>query len=51
MVVADGHLRISSGLAQVYAEERCWNHRILYVLDRIPRRLQASARPLLTKRR
>jgi putative transposase len=29
--------------------ERCWNHKILNVLDRIPRRLQPAAKPLLTK--
>jgi len=52
VVVADGHLGIWSGLAQVYpeaGEQRCWNHRILNVLDRIPKRLQASAKPLLTR--
>jgi len=52
LVMADGHLGIWSGLAQVYpeaAEQRCWNHRILNVLDRIPKRLQAGAKPLLTK--
>lgn len=52
LVVADGHLGIWSGLGQVYpdaAEQRCWNHRILNVLDRIPKRLQGTAKPLLTK--
>jgi putative transposase len=52
LVAANGHLGIWSGLAQVYpeaAEQRCWNHRILNVLDRIPKRLQNSAKPLLTR--
>jgi putative transposase len=51
LVMADGHLGIWSGLEQVFpeaAEQRCWNHKILNVLDRIPRRLQAAAKPLLT---
>jgi putative transposase len=31
------------------AEQRCWNHKILNVLDRIPRRLQGAGKPLLTR--
>jgi len=52
LVMADGHLGIWSGLEQVFpgaAEQRCWNHKILNVLDRIPRRLQAAAKPMLTR--
>lgn len=52
LVVADGHLGIWSALANIYpeaAEQRCWNHRLLNVLDRIPKRLQGAAKPLLTK--
>lgn len=51
LVMADGHLGVWSGLEQVFpeaAEQRCWNHKILNVLDRIPRRLQAVGKPLLT---
>jgi transposase-like protein len=29
-------------------EQRCWNHKILNVLDRLPRKVQAEAKPLLT---
>jgi putative transposase len=52
LVMADGHLGIWAALRQVFPgskEQRCWNHRIVNVLDRIPRRLQASGKPLLTK--
>lgn len=52
LLIADGHLGIWSAWAQVFpdaAEQRCWNHKVLNVLDRIPRRLQAAAKPLLTK--
>jgi putative transposase len=52
LVVADGHLGIWSALAQVWPEtreQRCWNHKILNVLDRLPRKVQAEAKPLLTR--
>lgn len=52
LVMADGHLGIWSGLEQVFpeaAEQRCWNHKILNVLDRIPKRLQKAGKPLLTR--
>lgn len=50
LTIADGHLGIWGALAEVYPEseeQRCWNHRILNVLDQIPRRLQGQARSLL----
>jgi transposase-like protein len=50
-VIADGHLGIWGALAAVFpalAEQRCWNHRILNGLDRLPKKLQAEARALLT---
>jgi len=52
LVVGDGHLGIWGALAAVFpepAEQRCWNHRILNVLDKLPRTQQAAARSLLTK--
>jgi transposase-like protein len=52
LLIADGHLGIWSGLAQVYPEtmgQRCWNHRIVNVLDRVPKRLQGAAKEILTK--
>ncbi len=52
LVIADGHLGIWSALEQVFpesAQQRCWNHKLLNVLDRIPKRLQVAAKPLLTK--
>jgi transposase-like protein len=52
LVIADGHLGIWSALAEVFpevAEQRCWNHKLINVLDRLPRRVQAGARALLKK--
>jgi transposase-like protein len=48
--VADGNLGAWAALAQVFPETRggrCWNHRILNVLDQLPKKLQAQARPFL----
>jgi transposase-like protein len=50
LVVADGHLGIWAALAAVFpevAEQRCWNHKIVNVLDALPKKLQTEARPLL----
>ena len=50
--MADGHLGIWAALAEIWpetAEQRCWNHRILNVLDKLPKRVQAEARHLLTQ--
>ena len=51
LVIGDGHLGIWGALSNVFpdaAEQRCWNHRLLNVLDRIPKRDQAVARLLVT---
>jgi putative transposase len=51
LVIGDGHLGIWGGLANVYAdahEQRCWNHRIVNVLDKLPQHEQATAKELLT---
>jgi transposase-like protein len=50
LLIADGHLGIWAAMADVLpevAEQRCWNHKIRNVLDRLPRRRQAEARELL----
>lgn len=52
LVIGDGHLGIWAGLRNVYPEakeQRCWNHRILNALDKVPKKLQAQARLLLTQ--
>jgi len=49
-VVGDGHLGIWGGLAEVYPEaeeQRCWNHRILNVLNKLPKKRQAEAKALV----
>jgi putative transposase len=52
LVIGDGHLGIWAGLRNVYPEakeQRCWNHRILNALDKVPKALQAHARLQLTQ--
>jgi len=52
LVVADGHLGIWGALAEVWPEaqeQRCWNHKITNVLDRLPKRVQPEAREYLCK--
>jgi len=51
LVMGDGHLGIWSALASVYpeaGEQRCWNHRMRNVLDRIGKKKQSMAKKLLT---
>ena len=50
LVVADGALGIWSALARVFPEveeQRCWNHKIRNVADRLPKRLQQAGVALL----
>ena len=50
LVVGDGNLGIWGALANVYptaAEQRCWNHRLVNVLDRVAKKRQPEARELL----
>jgi len=50
LVVGDGHLGIWGALQNVFpdaAEQRCWNHKILNVLDKVPKKQQNAARMLL----
>jgi transposase-like protein len=50
LIIGDGHLGIWGGLANVFPdakEQRCWNHRILNVLDKIPEKNHAQAKLLL----
>jgi transposase-like protein len=50
LVIGDGHLGIWAALSSVYPdadEQRCWNHRILNVLDKIPKKLQNQGKLLL----
>jgi putative transposase len=47
LVIGDGHLGIWGALANVYpeaGEQRCWNHRILNVLDRVPKKKQPQVK-------
>lgn len=52
LVVADGNLGIWAAIADVLpqvAEQRCWNHKIINVLDVLPKKLHAEARQLLCR--
>ena len=50
LVVGDGHLGIWGALRNVYPdakEQRCWNHKIINVLDKLPKRQNEQAKLLL----
>jgi len=50
LVIGDGHLGIWAALCHVFPqaeEQRCWNHRILNVLDKLPKKAQARAKIML----
>ncbi len=52
LVIGDGHLGIRGALVNVHPEtdwQGCWNHRIMYVLDKIPTKRQAEVKALLRK--
>jgi len=47
LVVGDGNLGIWGALANIYPgapEQRCWNHKIVNVLDKLPKKVQGQAR-------
>jgi transposase-like protein len=50
LVVGDGHLGIWGALRNVYpevAEQRCWNHKIVNVLGKLPKRDHTQAKLVL----
>ena len=50
LMVADGNAGIWAAAAQVWPgaeEQRCWNHKMRNVLDRLPKREQKEAKELL----
>ena len=50
LVVGDGHLGICGALRNVWpqaGEQRCWNHKILNVLDKLPKRQHDQGRLML----
>jgi putative transposase len=52
LAVADGHLGIWSALAQIYPEsdeQRCWNHKMMNVLDQVPLKRQPPIRQWLRR--
>ena len=52
VVIGDGHLGIWAALREVYPqadEQRCWNNRIVNVLDQVPKRSHEEAKGKLRK--
>jgi transposase-like protein len=52
LVIGDGHLGIWAALREVYPqadEQRCWNHKIVNVLDKVPAKHQPAAKQLLSE--
>jgi transposase-like protein len=50
VTVADGHLGIWAAMGELHpegAEQRCWNHKIVNVLDDFPQKAQPQAAELL----
>jgi transposase-like protein len=50
LVIGDGHLGIWGAITEIYPqsdEQRCWNHRIVNILDRVPKKKQGEASELL----
>jgi len=51
LVVGDGHLGIWGALRNVWPDadqQRCWNHKILNVLDKLPRTQHVVAKSMLS---
>jgi transposase-like protein len=47
LVTGDGNLGIWGALSNVYpeaSEQRCWNHKIVNVLDKLPKKVQPQAK-------
>lgn len=50
LVIGDGHLGIWAAMRAVWPEvdeQRCWNHRVLNILDKLPKKLQGQAKMML----
>ncbi len=50
LVVADGHLGIWAALPEIYPharEQKCWNHKVVNVLDQVPTKKQTEAKMMV----
>lgn len=50
LVIGDGNLGIWAAMRQVCPEadeQRCWNHRIVNIVDRLPKKLQGQGKEML----
>lgn len=51
LVIADGHLGIWAALPEIFPEareQRCWNHKVVNVLDQVSTKKQAEAKMMIT---
>lgn len=52
LLVGDGNLGVWGALRNVYpeaAEQRCWNHKIMNVLDKLPKKQQGQAKLMVSR--
>jgi putative transposase len=52
LAMGDGNLGLWGALSNVYpgtAEQRCWNHKVMNVMDKLPKKAQAQAKIELQK--
>lgn len=52
LIIGDGNLGIWGAVTEIYPdadEQRCWNHRIVNAVDKLPKKLQSTGRELLKK--
>jgi putative transposase len=50
LAVADGALGLGSALTEIFPktrEQRCWNHKVVNVLDQVPKNKQAEAKAMV----
>jgi transposase-like protein len=52
LVIGDGHLGIWAALREIYpesCEQRCWNHRIVNITDKLPKKKQGEGSEILKR--
>ncbi len=52
LTIAEGHLGVWAALSELHPhgkEQRCWNHKIINILDALPKRMRLEAREFLKR--
>ena len=52
LIIGDGNLGIWGAVGEIFPEakeQRCWNHRIVNALDKLPKRLQSAGKAMLKR--